>query len=321
VALDIERPYLGFVFALVVFTVMMLVSMGVSRAVWQFGLAYFFVILVSCIVFFSHRTGRRLRFTEDGIRVTRPEVWLEYRDIVEIHAPDGQRRTGRNFEIHLLHGHGYFTIPKSAKASSADLLDFLETQPLGSREIPAVAPILRDFLKQQLAIHGRDGVYVYRARTTPPPDVRLGCGWWPAAAIFVVGLGLAVLGPIKSEVGFLCTGLGATAVGGLTCLLIALRHKMTVPPIKGWQQAMLVIAPDGLALTQGTLTGELRWRELKNAKLGKGSAVSAAGGRTNAAVAGIHLQVAGASITIADLYHWPLSHALEQIHAHWRGAR
>ncbi len=61
-------------------------------------------------------------------------------------------RRGGNFAIHLLHTHGYCTIPPSVQADSEELLAFLETQPLGTREIPKVAPVLRDFLKQQMAV-------------------------------------------------------------------------------------------------------------------------------------------------------------------------
>lgn len=317
-AIDIGRPWTGFVFACLVFAgmaVASVVSAGLPGLLCVAG--YFGLLAVSCIIFFLRSRTRRLRFTEDGVEITRPAERLLYNEILEIYAPDRTSRSRRNFAIHLLHADGQLTIPPSVAADSRDLLEFLESQPLGVREIPKVDPVLRDFLKQQVAVHGAEQVYVYRARRTPAQGAANLSALWCAAAFVALGIGVCVLGIMRHAEAAIAIGIGTAFVGGLISLLVGIQHKIARTPIKAWQKATLVIGPDGLALMQGTLTGELRWRELKSVKMGNAVAGAVAGGPANARIAGIQLQVAGATIAIADIYHWPLTHALDQIERHW----
>src|SRR5262249_54988540 len=90
---------------------------------------------------------RRLRFTAEGIELDNPDLVLGYHEVLEVFAPDRTKRGDRNFPIHLLQATGYFTIPAGVRADSEELYQFLRTQPLGVRELAAVDPILRDFLK------------------------------------------------------------------------------------------------------------------------------------------------------------------------------
>jgi hypothetical protein len=315
-ALDRGRPYLGFAFAIIVLVTLAFVSVQMARAYWwQLSLGYMALIGMCCVVFLARYNPRRLHLSADGIEMTRPDVQLAYHEILEIHAPE-QRRADRSSPIHLLHASGYCTIPPSAH----ELLDYLEAQPLGVREIPKVAPILRDFLKQQLALHGPDRVYVYRSRVEPLPPRYFGFGFWPGASMLLAALGMSVLAMVLRQPALFGVGPGLIAVAMLFFLVGAALRTNRSPrtPIKDWQQAMLIIGPDGLALVQGDLTGEVRWHELKGVRLGRGTAGASTGANSRAIVWGIQLQVAGADITIADIYHWPLSHALEQIERHWR---
>jgi hypothetical protein len=263
---------------------------------------------------------RRLRFAEEGIWLDNPEFELAYDQILEVFAPDRRKRGGRNFPIHLLQPLGYFTIPAGVRADSEEIYHFLRTQPLGVRDLPSVDPILRDFVKQQVTVHGANEIHVYRARMTTQPLVTSRAAVWVCVAMLLAGLMLVpigLLGRRNPEV-WVTVGLVMALLGGLFSLLALVQRNVPRAPIKHWQKATLVIAPDGLALVQGNLKGELRWRELRGVKMGKG-AVMTAGGQGAVRIPGIHLQVEGAAITIADIYHWPLSHALEQIERHWRG--
>jgi hypothetical protein len=319
-AIRLPRPTLAFVFSVLAFAVLGLVGALVSGAIWQFGLVYLLAIGVTAGVYFSRRRTRTLRVTADGVELTFPNEQLAYDEMVEIHAADDSQKSGKNFPIHLLHEHGYITIPPGVEADSSELQDFLETQPIGRRSLPDVPAILRDFVKQQTSIHGADAVCVYRARVTHPPAPLRSSALWVYTTLAIVGAGLAVLGIVqRAEVLIVC-GIGLALFMGMLCLLVAVHHRMIRPPIKNWQQAMLVIGPDGLAVVQGELEGELRWRELKNVKMGRGVAGASTGAARNAAVSGIHLYVAGAVITIADIYHWPLQHTMDQIERQ-RGSR
>ncbi len=317
--IDLGRPWVGFLLAVALLGGLGVASMVASGAYLSFGLAYAAVLAAAFGVFFGRRTTRCLRFTEDAVELTRPDVRLTYGEILEVFAPEHANRPGRNFPIHLLHAHGFHTIPPRVRGDSAAIDAFLRTQPLGVRELPAVAPVLRDFVKQQVALHGPDEVYVYHARLAAPPLVAgRASGVWSCVGLLLGGIGLVVLGiaiRLEAAIGI---GIGAALVG-LVVGLVVLQNKMARPPIKDWQKVMLVVAPDGLALVQGTLTGELRWRELRGVRMGKGAAAYTAGGRGAVSLPGVHLDVAGATITIVDLYHWPLAHIREQIEKQWNG--
>jgi hypothetical protein len=322
--IDLGRPWLGFIIACLVIVGLAITSVVAAGKVGLLcACGYVLVLVIACVVFFTRPRTRRLRFTADGVEMTRPDERLAYDEILEIHAPEPTGRSrGGNFPIHLLHAKGYLTILPSVEADSQELLDFLDTQPLGARAIPRVEPILRDFLKQQVTVHGQAAVYVYRARTVArrTPSTAARSGQWIALAFALLGVGLCVLGVVQQRAEpMVGIGIGVTLLGGLIWLLIAVQHNLSRPSIKDWQKATLVIGPDGLAFVQGTLTGELRWRELKDVTMGRAAAGASAGAAGNARIAGIQLQVAGATITIADIYHWPLSHALEQIERYWRG--
>jgi hypothetical protein len=71
------------------------------------------------------------------------------------------------------------------------------------------------------------------------------------------------------------------------------------------EAAGLVVSPGGLAMIQGDLAGELRWEEIRSAKLSKGAV--ALGRNKQFRGECIQVVVDGATILIADIYHEPLS--------------
>jgi hypothetical protein len=316
--INLGRPWLGFVFACTVTVGLAMVSVAVVGRLGLLCAASYAVLLVlAAVVFFTRARTRLLRFMEDGIELTRPAERLAYDQIVEIYTPDQTGRRRGNFAIHLLHADGTLTIPPQVEADPQDLLDFLETQPLGVREISQVNPSLRDFIKQQVTVHGNEAVYVYHARRRIQRGPVYNSALWCSLTFVVLGIGVGALGILGNAPTGIGVAVGITLLGVLLCVFVVTHYGGARPPIKRWQEATLVIGPDGLALMQGTLTGELRWRELKSVKMGKGQAAHTAGGRGAGPVPGIVLQVPGATILIADIYHWPLSHAMEQIRRHW----
>ena len=76
------------------------------------------------------------------------------------------------------------------------------------------------------------------------------------------------------------------------------------------RDSCLVIGPAGIALTQGDLFGELRWAEVRTAKLVLPSSQS----RRRR----IRLQVEGAHVEVLDLYNGPLDEIFNRIDQYWR---
>jgi hypothetical protein len=78
--------------------------------------------------------------------------------------------------------------------------------------------------------------------------------------------------------------------------------------IKNWRESSLVVSPAGLALAQGDLKGELRWKELRKVKLRE---------RGTTGQRRIEMRVEGAQIDIMDLYDSPISEIHRQIMHYW----
>jgi hypothetical protein len=70
-----------------------------------------------------------------------------------------------------------------------------------------------------------------------------------------------------------------------------------------------VIGPQGIALSQGELQGQLRWAELKRIRIRKGAFLSAPV---------LELRVEGARIDIPDIYSTPLTLIHREIDAFWQ---
>ncbi len=273
----------------------------------------------------------RLRLTEEGVELG-PGTLLPYGRIQEVFAPGAGK--AERFPIYLLHERGQVVLPAKLRIASAALYDFLRVQPLGRREIPAVEPLFRDFLCQQLAIHGAGPIYVYHARQPGAPTYLPRSwrenGWrrlslalllagvlWSVAYVVYAQLGLA------RQLEFLGL-IPAVLVSSALFFLVSLvpRRHSHIP--RRFRNATLIVTPDGMALSQGTLQGELRWHELRGIKTKTGSFtlsrpdVSFALSRSDVVVPGIELQVQGASILVADIYHWPIAH-IDQVIRHYAG--
>jgi hypothetical protein len=74
-----------------------------------------------------------------------------------------------------------------------------------------------------------------------------------------------------------------------------------VTSIRNWRNASLAISPEGLAMVQGEMKGELRWDEVQSVRANK---KPLGGFRLSSATPGpaIVLKVQGATIHIADIY-------------------
>jgi hypothetical protein len=315
--IDLGRPWTGFILGMTVLAGIGTIGASAPAGAWVAIPVVLLFTAILCLFFFMRKSTRHLRFTDDGVELTYPNETLAYNEILEIFAPERGDRRGKSFPIHLLCERSYCTIPATVRTDSETLYRFLRTQPLGERAIPAVPRVLRDFLKQQFTVHGLEDIYIYRPRLSLRSTRGAGLGEWLCLSLVPAGLALIIidiaLGQRAIGIG-IGIGIPVVFIGFLVYLGAVLRRKLSRVTFKNWQQASLIIGPDGLALVQGDLTGELRWHELQRVAMTAGvSGTVDSFALTKSKFPGITLVVAGATITIADIYHWPLSHVRDRI--------
>ena len=242
----------------------------------------------------------RFTFRPEGIEVKRPPRLVRYEEI--LHALWIQR--GRRAVVELLLADGHVRLPAPPDKGD-EILEFLESQPRGPRDLGDVPARFTDFLKQQKLL-SPDEIYIFRGgkrQVTPRTRRYRRAAWW---FVLLAGTWFALAAidrtPLFASFGALA-GLFAVIflAGGYT----PLRHSHL--GIKKIDDAILIITPNAMALQQGDLCGELRWPELVSvAPYGMGSSRSLD-------LAGLNLKVRGANILLVDIFQWPLTCAAELI--------
>jgi hypothetical protein len=257
----------------------------------------------------------KAELTREGLEIEDPPLVLPYAEIESVLGPKKQRQAP--IQIHF--SGGVMRIPARLNVRSDELYWFLLDQlpPNSSRELPAV---LARYCAEQEARYGPDRVFSHRAR--PQRFIRR-----RKYGIFIVGTACVLAGLIWLLVGVLLPKDGQPwIVLGITLtffsafftglLILSQSFESAGSQIKNWRGSGLVISPEGLAMIQGDMKGELRWDELRDIRFRPKPAFfgfQSAG--TN--MQGIHLIVAGATIVIVDLYDRPLEMIHEQLRAYW----
>ncbi len=220
--------------------------------------------------------------------------------------------------MQVLHTGGILRIPDRLDVPSDDVFSFLfgRFSPGGSRDVPEV---LTDYLRRKEQLYGPQHVWTYCARVhlgSPNPLSQLMAFF---LALLLAGLFWTAWGAVRGNTEWLAGGLStmilAAFLTSLVWILSRSQYALPVAAPRQWRQAGLVISPDGLALAQGTMVGQLRWDELRDVKL------LSAPSLTNKQRGGpaILLKVEGASLTIADVYDRPLGLIYQNIR-HYRRA-
>jgi hypothetical protein len=247
-------------------------------------------------------------FVRDAMDVEDPPVTIYYSSLNDVrsggipHDPSTFRKASAAIQVE--HEGGTLSIPARLNLPSHEVYRFLagRMSPGGAR---IVNPVLAEYLERQEGYFGPEQVYSYRA--TPRGSRR---GRYRRLRAFCVGLMLAgaswmVAGVAGwAETGWGWAGVLATLIG-LCFLLVTLAEDNGAGRlIKNWRKSSLVIGPQGMAMVQGDIQGEVRWPELLEVQFKpKASAfrLSYAHGLN-----GIILKVKGADILIADIYDRPL---------------
>jgi hypothetical protein len=157
-------------------------------------------------------------------------------------------------------------------------------------------PALRDFAEAQRVEFGAERVWTFRAAERCPGRSQLKYAAW----------GLACVSGIWIAASALSRGWAAAAVvpfvfALLFALLASQSNRGRVAVGANWREAGLVIAPVGLAMIQGDLNGTIRWSEIRMTTFRGGSLI---------------IHVAGAAVTIADVYDRPIQQIAELIWAY-----
>ncbi len=249
-------------------------------------------------------------FTDTAIEVAEPPESVPYSDLEGLlaggRAVDPFRKGARRFPVQLFHTGGVLEIPARLDVPSDEVYRYLFHR-IPARSTRPVHPDLAGHLRQKQKEFGDNRVWSFAARsraTRPSSGRRAGA---VCAALVASGLGWVAYGNLTSD-GVAWWGPGillcaSSALFGLIAWL-ASWQRAAAARVKGGR-ASLVIAPDGLAVLQGDLRGELRWDELLGVKLNP-KPQSFHWGSEASIVPGILLKVAGASILLTDVYDRPL---------------
>ncbi|MBX6314103.1 MAG: hypothetical protein IRY99_14490 [Isosphaeraceae bacterium] len=294
---------------------LVIVALGRGEAAWAIGAALPGALAVALA--WAREPAFAMRLTETGLEVEDPPVSVPYERMEGLWGQGRPRDPGRpwrkSFAIQVAHDRGVLRIPRRLNVPSDEVYRFLATRfsPGGSRD---VNPLLAEYLEHQVATFGAECVWTYRAaqhRAARPLGRR---GWAAGLAVVLAGLVWIIAGALRpKEAGWIGAGVACLLFGLLASLLAIAQNLRAAPVIRGWRQASLVIGPEGLAMVQGDVAGEIRWHELRGVRLDDSPRRFQLS--SCAVPQGIILEVEGARIVIADLYDRPLHVIFEQIRA------
>ena len=205
--------------------------------------------------------------------------------------------------IAVLHDGRVLHIPSRLNFPSHEVYRFLaERIPDGGGR--DVNPVLADYLERQEQYFGPDSVATFRAASGRATGARLG---YRAFCIGVTVAGAAWM--VYGFSGFgetMWGGVGvACAVAGILLYTVSFAESLAAGSSRKLKDASLVIGPQGMAMVQGDIQGEVRWPELLEIRFNANpSGVNF--GNVHALIPGILLRVKGATIVIADIYDRPL---------------
>jgi hypothetical protein len=302
----------------VVFGLLILLVLALAAAVGDAHILFWAVLpaVFSLTFLLARPAAFSCAITSQGVELARPRLTLSYGDIQEVFAPD--RRKGADcFAIHLLYTKGFITIPARLDRPSEDVYRFLVNQPLSLTDDRNVPSVLANFLRIQESLFGPENVWVYRACPSLPLGRAARSGMLIGLALLLTGITWVVAGGVfRASSNWFAAGMVCVISGPILaflCWLIGRQHGGS--RIKNWRRSCLVLTPGGIALVQGHLKGELKWREVLGMKIRKKPAFSVAGGQESGP--GLVLSVDGAAIVLADIYHRPLEHIYRLMRRFW----
>ncbi len=281
------RP-LGSALALVVVVVFLVLAVTMATVHWAIAAV---LPAMLALLWWPARRPFRAEFTDTALEMVDPPRSILYENIEGLQAnrPANPYKAGRRFyPIQVVHTEGYLVIPARLNVPSDEVYSFLfhRLSSSGSREVD---PALADYLRAKQRRHGAERVYSYARR--------LHAGGWvlnrfwmrTCSACVLTGVVWCVAGVAMDQLAWFGVGFPFAILTGFIALALWLQARG-----KGGKKkrSSLIICPDGLALRQGEMVGELRWDEIR--KIVPSSR-------------GLVLKLAGAEIRLVDVYDRPLA--------------
>lgn len=299
--------------------------LAAALSLWDLALlsAWPWLAALLLLVRWARQKPFRATFTATALEVEEPPLSLPYDQVQGLLAgrrPINPYQVGpRTYPIQVIHPEGVVRIPPQLNVRSDEIYSFLY-QRLSGGGTAEVHPSLVPYLRYKQQEYGPARVWSYRARRyrghgPEYPLITALCG---AAAL--AGMGWLLFGLVQEAPAWIGASIPAVLLGGLFSLLSGLSGRLTAVP-EVLRESCLVICPDGLALVQADLQGQLRWEEVRDVQVKK-RATLATNNFQLAAVQpgpGIVLKVAGAVIVLLDVFDRPLP-LIHQLFCHyWRG--
>jgi hypothetical protein len=257
--------------------------------------------------------GFEAEITKDGLEIGTPSLSLPYSAIEELLMPGKPGRA--RAEIQVFHATGVVRIPPRLNVRSDKLFDFLLSQllPNDVRDLPS---LLADYHDEQEQRFGPEHVFSYKARQHKAKASRNATLAIGAAGALVGAAWIAIGAILQKDFTAWCGAGFLTFLLSLLVIMIA-HFGGQAPNVGKLKNSALVICPLGLALIQGDMRGELRWDELRDIRY-RTKSPFVDFQLSGYQLRGIDLKVAGATITIADVYNRPLGMIHKRLMAYWQ---
>jgi hypothetical protein len=246
---------------------------------------------------------------EEGLQLTEPfaeSIPFETINALQVPSHVNIKRVGPRdpFPIRIVTDSRVVDVPGSLSMPSIDFWRTVMACLPTSGCSQSMNQRLRDYHERQKATFGDEKIASFSQRDTimSPPNPRLPIRFFQgvlltSAAWIVLASNLG-----KNYLTWLGLGVFLFIVGGaILGLMIRDQRKGVKPPSK-WGPASLVIGPLGMAMVQGPMVGELKWGEIEKSLPPEKNAT-------------IQLHVAGATISILDIYDRPIWIIWERINA------
>lgn len=246
-------------------------------------------------------------FTAAAVAADDPPVTVPYDGLRNVWAGgrsyDPARFRKPTAAIDVEHDGGLLHIPARLDAPSHEVYRFLAglVSETGGRDVD---PALAEYLQRQESYFGADQVWTYtasgrRTRRFGRPRLRSFCAGLILGGAAWMAAGFSGL----ADVGWGLAGVFAAVLGVMVFAASFAENTPVNRRHRSWKRSSLVIGPQGMAMVQGPLQGEVRWPELVDVGYWpRPSSVLARGG----ALTSLRLRVKGADILIFDIYDRPL---------------
>lgn len=247
-------------------------------------------------------------FTPTALEVEEPACRVNYEEMQALLAryrPANPFQAGpRHYPIQIVFAEGVIRVPPKLNVASDEVYSFLYTR-FTSHGSQAIHPDLLDYLRRKEKKYGGERVWSYRARRYRGQGGRAAKARVFLLALFLAGLGWILAGVGLHYEGWAFGGIAMAIVAGLFLLYYLVNARLH-PVARKLQQASMIITPDGIALAQADLKGQLRWDEVRDVKYQHGK--------------DLILKVEGALIPVADIYDRPLPLINQLIQFYWTRA-